>query len=178
LVKGTDMTSTDTTPLESTKDALDPVSAGGPVVVGIDGSDSSREALAWAAFIAQSLGVDLEAVIAWEPLGHYSWGTAGWAAFPDDWNPAADAATVLEDAVVAAFGEHRPAGLTSSVREGTAARVLIHASAEASMLVVGSRGHGGFAGLLLGSVSAACSEHATAPVLVVHKHSVPPPPVH
>lgn len=60
-------------------------------------------------------------------------------------------------------------------REGNAARVLLEASQGARMLVVGSRGHGGFTGLLLGSVSAACTEHAACPVLVLHGTTPPPP---
>jgi nucleotide-binding universal stress UspA family protein len=51
-----------------------------------------------------------------------------------------------------------------------AAKVLIDASQGATMLVVGSRGHGGFAGLLLGSVSANVAEHASCPVLIIHGH--------
>ena len=144
-----------------------------PIVVGVDGSDSSRTALVWAAFVARSMGVGLEAVTVWQPMGSYTLGTAGWTAFPGDWNPAEDAQSVLDDTVAKAFGDDRPDNLTLSVREGTAAQVLIDASAQASMIVVGSRGHGGFAGLLLGSVSAACSEHAKSPVLVVHGDSVP-----
>jgi nucleotide-binding universal stress UspA family protein len=54
------------------------------------------------------------------------------------------------------------------VREGNPAHVLLESSAGAMMLVVGSRGRGGFAGLILGSVSAAVAEHASCPVLVVH----------
>jgi nucleotide-binding universal stress UspA family protein len=144
-----------------------------PVIVGVDGSDSSRRALMWAAFVARSMGVGLEAVTAWQPMGNYTLGTAGWTAFPGDWDPAEDAQSVLNDTVAKAFGDSRPDDLTLSVREGTAAQVLIDASAHATMIVVGSRGHGGFAGLLLGSVSAACSEHAKSPVLVVHGDAVP-----
>jgi nucleotide-binding universal stress UspA family protein len=73
------------------------------------------------------------------------------------------------------FGGRRPPGLRTDVREGNAARVLLEASEGARMLVVGSRGHGGFAGLLLGSVSAACAEHASCPVLVLHGTTPPPP---
>ena len=58
--------------------------------------------------------------------------------------------------------------------EGNAAKVLLEASEGARMLVVGSRGHGGFSGLLLGSVSAACAEHARCPVVVVHGDGPPP----
>ncbi len=93
---------------------------------------------------------------------------AGWTAMPTDWNPAQDTEKALTAAIDDVFGDYRPAGLQITVREGNAARVLLEASEGARMLTVGSRGHGGFAGLLLGSVSAACTEHATGPVLVLH----------
>ena len=66
------------------------------------------------------------------------------------------------------FGAHRPQDLRLVVREGYPAHVLIEASKDAALLVVGSRGHGGFVGLLLGSVSANCAERANCPVVVVH----------
>jgi nucleotide-binding universal stress UspA family protein len=74
------------------------------------------------------------------------------------------------------FGGDRPAGLVTRVEQGGAARILIDVSQGANLLVVGSRGHGGFAGLLLGSVSSACAEHAACPVLVVHGETPPPTP--
>jgi nucleotide-binding universal stress UspA family protein len=147
------------------------------VVVGVDGSEPSLHALRWSAFLARSMQVNLTAVIAWKPMGLDSWGSAGWEAFPDDWNPAADAASALDTAITSAFGPAPPAELTTSVREGTAAGVLLDASTGATMLVLGSRGHGGFAGLLLGSVSSACAAHATVPVLVIHGNTPPPPVV-
>ena len=55
-----------------------------------------------------------------------------------------------------------------------ATKVLLDAGRGARMLVLGSRGHGGFAGLLLGSVSSACAQHATCPVVVVHGDAPPP----
>jgi nucleotide-binding universal stress UspA family protein len=61
------------------------------------------------------------------------------------------------------------------VGEGGAAKVLLDACKGATMVVVGSRGHGGFSGLLLGSVSANLAEHAPCPVLIIHGHNGPPP---
>ncbi|GGM89897.1 hypothetical protein GCM10009721_14040 [Terrabacter tumescens] len=84
------------------------------------------------------------------------------------WRPDVDADTVLRETLDEVFGGHRPEGLQPEVVHGSARTVLIEASRGASLLVVGSRGHGGFAGLLLGSVSSACSEHAHCPVLVFH----------
>ena len=113
--------------------------------------------------------------MAWHPIAGYTGNTAGWAAVPPDWNPAEDADRVLTGTVEEVFGATKPEGVILTVREGGAAHTLIDISSGARMLVVGSRGHGGFAGLLLGSVSAACAEHASCPVLVIHG-STPPPP--
>jgi len=142
------------------------------IVVGVDGSRHSVAALRWGAYQAAALAARLEAVTAWEYPPSF-----GWSSVPSDWDPAKDMEKVLRDAVREAFGDRLPAGLELSVREGGAARVLLEASRGATMLVVGSRGHGGFAGLLLGSVSANVAEHATCPVLVVHgDRSAPPVP--
>jgi nucleotide-binding universal stress UspA family protein len=143
--------------------SVDPVRG---VVVGVDGSEPSLHALRWSAFLAHSMQLGLTAIIAWEPIGRYGWATAGWAAPPVAWDPAVAAKSALDDAVEAAFGSSPPTELTTSVREGNPARVLLGASAGADMLVLGTRGHGGFAGLLLGSVSQAVAEHAKCPVLV------------
>jgi nucleotide-binding universal stress UspA family protein len=149
--------------------------AGDRIVVGVDGSKSSQQALRWARFLADTTGCAVEAVIAWQPMSAYSWGTMGWAAYPTAWDPATDARKVLTDTVEEVLGPSLAAGTTMTVREGGAAQVLLEASTAAWMLVVGSRGHGGFAGLLLGSVSAACAEHASCPVLVVHGQTPLPP---
>jgi nucleotide-binding universal stress UspA family protein len=133
------------------------------IIVGVDGSPSSIEALRRAARVATGLGAEMDAVISWDFPSSY-----GMGAVPVDWSPEADATAVLDGALKTVFGEHRPAGLRAVVREGYAPKVLLDASAGAEMLVVGSRGHGGFVGLLLGSVSAHCAEHANCPVLVVH----------
>lgn len=147
--------------------------AGGRVVFGVDGSASSDHALRWAHFLARTLQTDLEAVTVWQSPA--TWAAAGWTAIPpDSWNPAADATRILESAIDRVLGESHRSRILVSVEEGSAARVLLDATQGAQALVVGSRGHGGFAGLLLGSVSAACAEHAKCPVLVVHGDTPPP----
>lgn len=145
------------------------------VVVGVDGSKPSHEALRWAKFMAEATGSTLEAVVAWQPWPAYGWGTVGWPTLPTASDPAEDARRMLAATVDEVFGPAKPEGMTLTVREGGATPVLIDISSGARTLVVGSRGHGGFTGLLLGSVSAACAEHASCPVLVVHG-STPPPP--
>jgi len=133
------------------------------IVVGVDGSGQSKAALRWAARFLAITGGRIDAVIAWHPPASF-----GWSYVPGDWNPEKDAEKVLSRAVDEVFGADRPLGMQLIVREGNPAKVLLDASRDADLLVVGSRGHGGFAGLLLGSVSAHCAEHATLPVLVVH----------
>jgi nucleotide-binding universal stress UspA family protein len=139
------------------------------IVVGVDGSSYSERALHWAAFLGESLGARVEAVAAWD----YPAAT-GWAPPPADWSPEDDMKKVVQDTIHKVFGAHPPAGMTADVREGGAAKVLLEASEGAGMLVVGSRGHGGFVGLLLGSVSANVAEHAKCPVLIVHGHQALP----
>ncbi len=135
------------------------------IVVGVDGSPESVEALRYAARLAASSGTTIDAVIAWQ----YPY-PIGWAM--PDWDPHEAARKVIIAAADEAFGTDRPRGTNLLVREGNAARVLIEASGEAQLLVVGSRGRGGFAGLRLGSVSAHCAEHAKCPVLVIHGEQV------
>jgi nucleotide-binding universal stress UspA family protein len=134
----------------------------GRIVVGVDGSVSSKQALRWAARLAAADGSRIEAVTAWDYPPSFN------APVDVDWRPDLDEDTILTETLDEVFGDHRPEGLEPVVAHGPARTVLIEASRGASLLVVGSRGHGGFAGLLLGSVSSACSEHAHCPVLVLH----------
>jgi nucleotide-binding universal stress UspA family protein len=138
------------------------------VVVGVDGSEPSKQALRWAARIAATNGARLQVLCTWAFPVSYGAGPG-----TGDWNPQQDMEKCLTEAVDEVFGSERPAGLTMAVREGSTPKALIEASRGALMLVVGSRGHGGFTGLLLGSVSASVAEHATCPVLVVHGDQVP-----
>ncbi|GAA4264158.1 universal stress protein [Dactylosporangium darangshiense] len=137
------------------------------VVVGVDGSEPSTHALRWAHYLADATGSRLDVITTWEfPVS--------WVGIPADWDPAQEAQRILDATLDEVFAADKPSGLRTVVIEGGAAQTLLEASRTARMLIVGSRGHGGFAGLLLGSVSAACAEHATCPVLVVHG-SAPPP---
>ena len=132
------------------------------IVVGVDGSASSIEALRYAVTLSTALARPLDVVTTWvSPMSgsYYSRG---------DWPPEDDAKSLQSDALTDVFGDSPPAGLTARVVAGPATSTLIAESATASMLVLGSRGHGGFIGLLLGSVSATCAEHAHCPVLIVH----------
>jgi nucleotide-binding universal stress UspA family protein len=144
------------------------------VVVGVDGSVPSEHALRWGQFVAQAAGSTLEVVAAWEPFTPLGWLGAGWEPVPNEWNPAQDAEKSLTTTIDNVLGVNRPAQVQLTVREGNAAMVLLEVSKGARMLVVGSRGHGGFSGLLLGSVSAACAAHATCPVLVLHGNTPAP----
>jgi nucleotide-binding universal stress UspA family protein len=144
------------------------------IVVGVDGSHASMQALRWAGFLARTTGSTIEAVTAWSPP--LTWVGAGWAVPPIDWYPEAEAQKLLDSTVAEVLGEEAAASVRLTVREGGAAQVLLDLSRSARLLIVGSRGHGGFAGLLLGSVSSACAEHATVPVLVVHGDTAVPVP--
>ena len=146
-----------------------PGAGAGRIVVGVDGSQPSQQALRWGAHLAAVFGAGLDAVTAWDfPAGY------GFGSVPSDWDPEQDMRTVLDQTVRDVFGDQPPANLRRLVQEGGAAKVLLDASQDAIMLVVGSRGHGGFAGLLLGSVSSNVAEHASCPVLVIHGEQDPP----
>lgn len=136
-------------------------SAADRIVVGVDGSESSIDALRYAARMAAALDAPLHAVTTWTapPIEPY---------VAIEWTPEKYAEETLDIAVREAFGSAPPERFSRAVLPGPAARTLIGLSRRSAMLVLGSRGHGGFVGLLLGSVSATCAEHAHCPVLIVH----------
>ena len=138
-------------------------SEGGRFVVGVDGSEASVEALRQAQRLAVPLGAKVLATACWEDPQVY----AGYTAMGID-RFEERVMMVLQDAVEQAFGQETPANVIPRVVRGHPRDALIDASRHADMLVVGRRGHGGFGGLLLGSVSSACIAHAHCPVLVVH----------
>jgi nucleotide-binding universal stress UspA family protein len=141
----------------------------GRIVVGVDGSLPSQRALLWAAHFAAIYGAQLDVVGSWEYPPSF-----GWTAIAPEWNPGQDMAKVLDATVQAVFADQPPAVMHLRALEGGAAKVLLDACAGAIMLVVGSRGHGGFAGLLLGSVSSNVAEHASCPVFIAHGDQAPP----
>jgi len=138
------------------------------IVVGIDGSEESRGALRWALAEAKLRGAALRVVHTWL----YPHIAAGPGMDPvldtEVIENARAVATELVQAELAtagaAFGE---VDVEQAVVEGAAAPTLIEAAKGADLLVVGSRGRGGFAGLLLGSVSQQCAHHAPCPVVIV-----------
>ena len=132
------------------------------IVVGVDGSDPSKEALKWAARQAELTGAGLRVVMSWEiPSNAY------WAPLPEGLDFEKETVSALHQEVVDALGESPRVEVEEVVQEGHPAPVLLELARDAELLVVGSRGHGQFAGMLLGSVSEHVVAHATCPVVVV-----------
>jgi nucleotide-binding universal stress UspA family protein len=140
------------------------------IVVGVDGSEPSRRALSWAAHQARLTGASLHAVIAWGYPTLYGWG-------PE--YPYVDFAEIagktLEQAVADVVRPGEEIDVRQSVLVGHPAAALIDVSRDAQLLVVGSRGHGGVVGALLGSVSQYCAHHAHCPVVIVRADTEPEP---
>jgi nucleotide-binding universal stress UspA family protein len=140
----------------------------GTIVVGIDGSPQSLAALRFAAAQARARGATLHLVHAWSvpyaPIATAPFVVVG--GLPELERAVGEhAAHVLDEALEAVGVGDVP--VEKEVAQGDAAHALIEAAKGAEMLVVGSRGRGGFAGLLLGSVSQACVHHAPCPVVVI-----------
>jgi nucleotide-binding universal stress UspA family protein len=133
------------------------------IVVGVDGSGGAEHALQWAAQQARYSGATLEVVMAWQYPAFFGWAPVG--VDSDDFG--AIASKTLDETLTRVFGPERPGWLEARVVEGYPAQVLVDASAGADLLVVGSRGHAGFADALLGSVSTYCVHHAHGPVTVI-----------
>jgi nucleotide-binding universal stress UspA family protein len=138
------------------------------IVVGVDGSEESRAALRWARHEAQLRKAELDVVHVWT----YPYtGPRTTVTEPRELMEL-DAAKELEQMLSAlpadeARGAAPNVTVHAHVREGNPADVLVQESKDADLLVVGSRGRGGFAALLLGSVSTAVTHHASCPVVVV-----------
>jgi nucleotide-binding universal stress UspA family protein len=138
---------------------------GSRIVAGVDGSDSSLSALRWAIRQAGLTGAAVDAVAAW----HYPVSSYGYVPVGDgeDYDFQKITEKVLADAISSSLEPGSDVRVRSHVIEGHAAQVLIDASEGAELLVVGSRGHGGFTEALLGSVSQHCVHYAHCPVVVI-----------
>jgi nucleotide-binding universal stress UspA family protein len=137
------------------------------IVVGVDGSVSSRAALRWAVRQAKLTGGTVDAVIAWELPTVIT--STGWTpVYAVEEGDFAEDARKRIDAVIADVVEPADGQLVhTQVVKGHPAPVLLGAAAGADLLVIGSRGHGGFADALLGSVGLHCVHHAHCPVLIM-----------
>lgn len=134
-----------------------------PVVVGIDGGPDSLRALAWAADYAGTVNAPLIVLTAYEiPTTFGPYAMAGWE---DSTQLEQRARETLAEAVRDTLGDDATA--EQHVVRGHPAQVLVAASRDAHLVVVGSRGRGGFAGMLLGSVSQHVVAHARCPVVVL-----------
>jgi nucleotide-binding universal stress UspA family protein len=134
------------------------------IVVGVDGSASSRAALKWALEQAMLTSAVVRAIVAWEYPAFYSW--EGGPIAPEEFEETARKS--LNDTVDEVLGERDwPVRVEREVLRGHSAQVLVDAAADADLLVVGSRGHGSFYGALLGSVSQRCAVHAKRPLVIV-----------
>lgn len=141
------------------------------IVVGMDGSVPSEVALSWAVEQARLTGAVVEAVIAWEFPATY-----GYPVPVSDVNWEQLATQVVSDAVTGVASGAEPVKIMYKVVKGNAAQVLLDESADADLLVVGNRGHGGFVEALLGSTGQHCVHHATCPVVVIRDSVTGHPP--
>jgi len=139
------------------------------VTVGVDGSDHSRKALEWAIREAGLRGTSLTVLAVHQVASNH------WTGNPETYaSDAPETETVrqaAEDAVqkaVSQVGEPAPTSVTVRAVTGVAAHELVNASADADLLVIGSRGGGGFARMVLGSATSQVVTHAQSPVVVIH----------
>jgi nucleotide-binding universal stress UspA family protein len=170
-----------------------PPRSGRPVVVGVDGSEASDLAVGLAFEEAAALGVSLVAVHAWRPPhppGHNGVrpDVHDVAVRPDvhdvavrpDVHGVAETTRgerqLLAESVAAWQAKYPRVPVRQRLEPDSAGAALVKASEEAQLAVVGSRGYGGFAGLLLGSASQQLLHHAQCPVLVVRRREAPPTP--
>jgi nucleotide-binding universal stress UspA family protein len=141
------------------------------IIVGVDYSEDAKAALRFALEEAKLRQATVRVVHAWQ------YGYIGATGLEGAYPAVGGDIKELHDAAESALGETLRESIPETdtveierrVVEGRAAAVLVDESRGADLLVVGSRGHGGFAGLLLGSVSQQCAHHAACPVVIVHR---------
>ena len=145
----------------------------GRILVGVDGSDGSLRALRWAVEEAAFRHAVVVAAVVWQSPYDFLFDADG-AYLPVDEGHLVEAARdTLTKAIATVAAEHPDVRIEPLVIEGDPAETLCEQASNADLLVVGSRGHGTFGGLLLGSVSSKCAHHCRRPVLIVPKEDRP-----
>jgi nucleotide-binding universal stress UspA family protein len=137
------------------------------IVVGVDGSGHSHEALAWAAKEAAIRDAPLTVLTVHPAVVGYAGGPTTYPGDEADTAKARDSAQAETDKVLNELGAGKPASVTVHAVHGLPAQELVEASESADLIVLGHRGAGGFARLLLGSVTSQVAEHAHCPVTIV-----------
>lgn len=130
------------------------------VVVGVDGSTGSRDAVRWAAKYARMAGADLRAVATWRWPNYLT-------RIPPGMDLEADTRRTLEEATAEIGAEFPDVPVTERVVDGPAGPALLSQAADASLLVVGAQGRAAYPGMLLGSVAEYCVRNGPCPVVVV-----------
>jgi nucleotide-binding universal stress UspA family protein len=149
-----------------------------PILVGYDGSEEARAALGWALDEAACTDRPVQLLFALEWVNVGGW--IGPGVGPDPWPDEANRREIeamLRSTAADATASHPGVSVRGEVFDGSAAVLLQERSARAALVVLGSRGHGGFAGLVAGSTAVAVTSHAHCPVVVVRVPAVPGRPV-
>ena len=140
-----------------------------PIVVGVDGSRYSREALRWAWDEAERRGCSVRALMVWHTEAVIAAGRPTIVGLgtqlPGD--PGPEYLQLLDDTVREVLGERGDPGVDAELVRGGPPEVLVRASADAQLLVVGSHGHRRWVEAVLGSVAQYCTRHAACPVVVI-----------
>jgi nucleotide-binding universal stress UspA family protein len=137
------------------------------VVAGVDGSAESVRALGWAVRYATATGARVQALLAWHYPDVAGRPPVGVAPEPVRHQTESQEGTILNEAIAKVQGGQAGPEVETRLGYGHPAQVLIEASKEADLLVLGSHGHGAFTGMLVGSVSIHCVTGAFCPVVVV-----------
>ena len=137
------------------------------ILVGVDGSAHSKDALEWAAKEAALRHTSLTVLTVRQAVADVWGGTSHYQGDESLIEKARVAAQAETDSVLSTLGEGRPESVTVKATQGIPAEEILNEGADVDMIVLGSRGGGGFARLLLGSVSSTVVEHAKVPVMIL-----------
>ena len=137
------------------------------IIVGVDGSGHSQRALEWAMKEAAIRHTPLTVLTVHEAIKGYNTSVVIYPDDPVKTEEAQKAAQAEADQVLAGLDEPRPESVTVRAVHGFPVEELVNAGRDADMIVLGSRGAGGFARLLMGSTASQVVQHARCPVLII-----------